>query len=151
MIIYGTRLFGEVDKVPGIFAVRTRFFHVNFLPLFPTASFLMFGPDRGVELTSVQWRSVLACWGRVGLIVAGGIALIAGAAGWSDRTGNGAAVGELVIGALCGAAIWASYRYSRASKKRALELCAMAALNEDTKGQIERHFGRAGARGAEVF
>ncbi|HEY3450655.1 MAG TPA: hypothetical protein VGK67_30140 [Myxococcales bacterium] len=151
MIIFGTRLFGEVDSVPGFFSVRTRFFHVNFLPLVPVASFLMFGPEQGVELGSVQWRSVLACWARTALIVGGGIALIAGMVMLGEKSDRSSGIGLLAAGALCGAALWASYRYLRASKARALELCELAGLSAEDKARLERHFGRLDRGGAEEF
>ena len=35
-MILGTRLYGRTDEVEGLGYVATRFFHVNFVPLFPT-------------------------------------------------------------------------------------------------------------------
>ncbi|MGC4120272.1 MAG: DUF202 domain-containing protein [Myxococcales bacterium] len=151
MMVFGTRLFGECDNVPGVFAVRTQFFHVNFLPLVPTASFLMFGPEQGVKLDSVQWRSVLACWGRTALIIGGVIALISGMVCMGDHGDRAAGVGMIVVGVACGAALWASYRYLRASRERALELCELAGLTADAKARVERHFGRMERGGAEEF
>jgi hypothetical protein len=40
-ILFGEDLFGKVDQVPGLCHVRTRFLHVMFFPLGPTASFLI--------------------------------------------------------------------------------------------------------------
>src|SRR3989442_10481906 len=42
MGVFGTRLFGQADRVAGLFCVRTRFFHINFVPLIPLASYLVF-------------------------------------------------------------------------------------------------------------
>jgi hypothetical protein len=38
MSFYGQHLFGQVDRVPGVFYVSTMFWHVNFLPLVPLRS-----------------------------------------------------------------------------------------------------------------
>ena len=41
-IIFGTRWMGKVDAVSGVGHVATRFFHVQFLPLIPVESYLIF-------------------------------------------------------------------------------------------------------------
>jgi len=38
VIVWGSRLYGKVDVVPGFFHVATRFGHVYYLPLIPTQS-----------------------------------------------------------------------------------------------------------------
>jgi hypothetical protein len=52
MIIFGTRLFGKVDQVPGVGYVATRFFHIDYLPLVPSQSWLVF------QQTGKTWRGV---------------------------------------------------------------------------------------------
>jgi hypothetical protein len=138
IFIYGTRMFGESDQVPGIFAVRTRFAHFNYLPLFPTKSFLMFTKDRGVELPGVQWGSALMGWLRAALVIACGGLVIAGLA--KLGSGSGGLVSMLLLAALCGGAFWYSYRYTRATKERALELCKLAQLSRDAVDAVEQHF-----------
>ena len=44
--MYGRRLFGYCNSVPHVFHVRTVFFHICFLPLWPTQSYLFFDGDR---------------------------------------------------------------------------------------------------------
>ena len=151
MIVFGTRLFGEVDQVPGLFSVRTRFFHINFLPLVPTASFLMFGPDRGVELTTVQLRSVLVCWARAALLLGGGLTLLFGGITMGDPADRQRAIALLVVGALLVIGLVASFRLSRATKDRALALCDLAGLPEEMKNRVERHFRQAAQGGREEF
>src|SRR5205823_5408551 len=75
MGVYGTRLFGQADRVAGLFSVRTKFFHINFVPLFPLASYLVFeqagsSQPRGVELKKLRWNSVLLAWLRTPLWIA---------------------------------------------------------------------------------
>lgn len=46
-ITYGTRLFGMVDHVPGLFSVGTTFYHVSGIPMSPCESFvIVWGSDR---------------------------------------------------------------------------------------------------------
>jgi hypothetical protein len=47
----GERLFGKVDRVPGLFHVRTLFFHINFIPLRPLGSRLI-PEDRRISIES---------------------------------------------------------------------------------------------------
>jgi hypothetical protein len=148
-VVYGTRLYGEADQVPGVFAVRTRFAHLNYLPLFPTKSFLMFGEDRGVELPSVQWNSALMGWLRAALVIACGGLAIAAMVG-SSEGGATVAVRLLMAGA-CGFAFWFSYRYTRANKERALELCQLAGLPPEAHAEVENHFKGIVRDGDEKF
>ena len=71
MIIFGTRLFGETDRVPGLFHVTTRFFHIDFLPLVPIASYVVFETRRGGTTRSsggiaipVSGKSIMVAWIR---------------------------------------------------------------------------------------
>ena len=83
MGVFGTRLFGQVDRVAGLFSVRTRFFHINFVPLVPLASYLIFeeksgSGNRGIELKKLRWNSVLLAWLRTPLWIACGIGSVIG-------------------------------------------------------------------------
>ena len=86
MGVFGTRLFGQADRVAGLFCVRTRFFHVNFIPLVPLASYLVFeqkggSGNRGVELKKLRWNSVFLAWVRTPLWIACGISSVIGLCG----------------------------------------------------------------------
>jgi hypothetical protein len=64
IVIFGTRTFGKVDCVPGLCSVATRFFPINFLPLIPPGSYMIFeGTDRG-EPTGLSLKSLALAWGR---------------------------------------------------------------------------------------
>src|SRR4051812_32568123 len=65
MSVYGERLFGRVDRVPGLFCVATMFFHVNFVPLCPLRSYLVVeGSEQGDGFKGVRiplrFKSILA-------------------------------------------------------------------------------------------
>jgi hypothetical protein len=42
IIIWGSRLYGKTDEVPGLVQVATRFGHFDYLPLIPMGSHLIF-------------------------------------------------------------------------------------------------------------
>lgn len=46
MIVFGKRNFGTTHEVPGVFHVKTNFFHINFFPLCPIASYIIL--DRAI-------------------------------------------------------------------------------------------------------
>ena len=42
VVVYGTKLCGRVDHVPGVFYVATKFAHCWYLPLVPLGSYAVF-------------------------------------------------------------------------------------------------------------
>jgi hypothetical protein len=65
VLIFGERLGGKVDRVPGLFYVGTMFFHVDYVPLIPLRSYIIFqGTEQGEAFQGKQIklssRSVLA-------------------------------------------------------------------------------------------
>ncbi len=80
MIVFGTRFYGNVDRLPGLCYVVTRFVHIWFVPLIPTASYLVLegtesgGNFRGVPI-SMSGKSVVNAWLRaaVSLGILGGL------------------------------------------------------------------------------
>ena len=143
MVIYGTRFFGQVDRVPGLMCVRTKFFHINFVPLLPIASWVVFeGTGRGVELKKMRWNSVLFAWVRTALWV---IALAAAVIGFARMGGDPDWHAYApFFGVASGAAVawfW-SYRTALADFERAAQLAQMAQLGPDMVQRLEQHFGR---------
>jgi hypothetical protein len=66
--IFGHRLFGKVDQVPGVLHVATQFYHVNYLPLYPVKSYIIREEDGlGVPIP-LNYRSMLMAWARFGLL-----------------------------------------------------------------------------------
>ena len=67
MIIYGTRHFGAVDEVPGLGCVKTRFFHIWFIPLIPLGSAFLtkeeWGSNEGISV-AFSLKSVFMAWFR---------------------------------------------------------------------------------------
>lgn len=70
IIIFGERMYGKVDRVPGVCYVITIFAHLNFIPLIPVRSYIVVeGTEEGGEFrgkqVSVCLKSVLAGYLRV--------------------------------------------------------------------------------------
>ncbi len=68
-VIFGTQHYGQVDRVPGLFYVKTSFFHINYVLLVPTGSHLVLEgteTDNGFRGTPIPLspKSVLAGYVR---------------------------------------------------------------------------------------
>lgn len=119
-VVYGTRLFGQVERAPGLFYISTLFFHVDYLPLFPQRSYLVWeGSESGEQFRGIRLplnlKSVLAGYLR-GWLAA--IAIFTGCVGAAATTGfyvgvqNGGIIIILaVIAALVGI-FWFIFRTS---------------------------------------
>lgn len=148
MGVFGTRLFGQADRVAGLFCVRTRFFHINFVPLIPLVSYLVFeekgSEGHGIELKKLRWNSVILAWVRTPLWIACAIGTIVGlvqGAGIQHDWHTAAPV--LGVSLAAGAAWYASYRLSAASFERASELARTAGLPPEFIAALEQKFGRS--------
>jgi hypothetical protein len=145
MIIFGTRLFGKVDEVPGLFHVATKFGHVNFVPLIPLEGWLVFGQEgngwRGITIP-MSMKSVAVAWIRFVLVVGGLLGLLFGFIGMNSMESGGGLL--LTAGVLSLAAFIGSYFWkwlSRADAERALELATLAGIPEEGLDQIRVSFG----------
>jgi hypothetical protein len=129
MIVYGHRLYGYCDAVPGQFHVATQFVHIWFVPLVPLGSYVVLEGEsegnswRGVKI-GFSLKSLLFAWGRAGLILStlgglvGGVMLLADA----EILGG---LASLIAAVVCGVAVFASYRLlGNASPARTQELFA---------------------------
>jgi hypothetical protein len=84
-VVFGERMYGKVDRVPGLCYVVTKFAHLNFIPLFPTGGYIVIegsesggqfrGKPIGVSLKSV-FTGYVRVWVGLITLVCG---LIAGA------------------------------------------------------------------------
>jgi hypothetical protein len=73
-ITFGTRNYGKVDRVPGLFYVVTRFVHVMFIPLLPLESYVILDTpggkgQRGLRIP-MSVKSMLMAWLRGACITA---------------------------------------------------------------------------------
>ena len=147
IIIWGQRMYGKVDEVPGLFHVRTRFFHLWFIPLIPLATFVVLaGSESGNGFKGKQiamsFKSVLFGWLRGGCLV-GAIAGLVGAVVYACQLGDPEAedalvglVASAVLAVGCVFGFWLTTRLQRASHERALQLAEELGLPLD---MIEEH------------
>ena len=79
VFIYGTRLMGKCEQVPGLFHVATKFAHFDYVPLIPTESWVVFSQNgkqfRGARIP-MHAKSVFLTWGRFITFIAGIVGLI---------------------------------------------------------------------------
>src|SRR5688572_6535514 len=67
MIVFGARMYGRVDEVPGLFYVATQFFHIYYLPLVPMGSRLVLASDSKNPLVmpiAFSFKSLAIAWLR---------------------------------------------------------------------------------------
>jgi hypothetical protein len=85
LLIYGKRLFGKVDRIPGLGEVQTQFYHLYWIPLIPIESVFVTGSDgdeiAGAVLFELDGRSVLAAYLRAALVIAAIVAAFSGLSG----------------------------------------------------------------------
>src|SRR4051812_41297249 len=130
IVVWGEKLYGKVDHVPGLFYVSTKFFYLQYLPLIPLGSVLVLDGSekdnayRGAKI-GLSGKSVLFAWLRTALIVGMIVLLFVGIAGLAEKRQSVemAAVGFGGIVGL-GLVLWASYRFSRPGAERAVRLAS---------------------------
>ena len=155
-IVWGSKLMGKCDVVPGLFHVATKFGHVYYIPLIPTGSFVVIEETgktfRGVPI-GLSAKSILLAWARGGTFVVG----LIGAIGALVAAGDKKPSNEWMIWAGFGAAMWIScivlcYAgiFTKASFERACALAKELKLTERGFEVISQVYGQAIPRGFEV-
>ncbi|RKH35961.1 hypothetical protein D7X12_33515 [Corallococcus sicarius] len=143
MVIFGSRLYGKVDEVPGLGFVATKFGHLYYVPLIPTEGWLVVAEEgdgwRG-QAIPVSGKSVLVAWARAAFLIGGIISLLTGLISLSNIE-NGAATVLGVVAVLCIAGLITSYRWTwvtQASPERALEIARQAGLSEESLADLRQ-------------
>jgi hypothetical protein len=131
VIVWGTRLYGKVDHVPGLFYVATHFAYVQFIPLFPTSSYLILDGTEGSQgfqgvKIPMNGKSVLVGYLRAALLVLGLVLIGLGIAEMSRDKLVGAAL--IVAGLACGLFFLLSYKLTRPGPQRAVRLAREAGI-----------------------
>jgi hypothetical protein len=70
IVVWGTRLYGKVDKTPSGVHVATKFFYMQFIPLLPLGSVIVLRGDRAVD-APFSFKSVLVAYLRTAGFVVG--------------------------------------------------------------------------------
>src|SRR5437763_16584065 len=143
IIIYGSALYGRVDRVPGHFHIATRFAHVYYVPLIPIRSYAVLsesGPTfQGVRI-GLNLRSVLMAWLRTALLLTAVIATVRVCIESShpERCLFPAAV---AAGAIAGFVLAIKHPvFTRASAARAEKLARKLGVSEDAVAQVRASY-----------
>lgn len=139
VVFFGSRLYGKVDQVPGIFYVATKFFYLQFVPLIPVGSVLVIDGsehDEGYQGVAIglSGKSIVFTYLRLIFLLGGVIVGIVGVVeliSALDNRGKGSlmeAISWLAFCPLMLVAWWFSYRWSRAGEARALRLAQLAGI-----------------------
>lgn len=153
-VIFGTRWMGKVDAIPGVGHVATRFFYLQFIPLIPVETYLVFR-EVGEEVQGVRIpfspKSILVAWFRTACIVAAIGLGLAGFLHLSKRQDVEGAL-DIVLSVLAVATFLYSYYFgpiAKASYGRAMLLAQRAALAPEQILALEIAYGRMNADQAE--
>jgi hypothetical protein len=129
MIVYGMRLYGYSDAIPGVGHVATQFVHIWFTPLVPLKSFFVLEGEgnRGVPIP-MRGKSVLSAWLRTALFFGGLACAIGGIALLADDA-TLPAIALLALAPLCFLGFWALRSvFARMSPERQAQLLHDAGL-----------------------
>ncbi len=149
MSVFGTRLFGKVDVVPGFFHVGTKCWHINYVPLVPMKSYIVLSQGgnqfRGIELP-LSWKSWGMAWfrffGWVAVIVGLTIAIV-GLTSHSPARPDEYLPGFAFVG--IGAVVLViAYLFkplTHASYDRAVALAQRASFNAEGLAQLRKLYG----------
>lgn len=161
IIIFGSRLYGKVDEVPGLFHVATRFGHAWYLPLIPMGSYLVLGRQGGEQhgaYIGLSVKSLLIAWLRVVLFIAAAGCVIAAIMLGTAAPHRGAAAAPwwpyaLAAPILLGLWLWAMMgeAFRRASYERAMALSERVGLGEVVNALIDLHFGHISEEEAKAI
>jgi hypothetical protein len=148
IFIWGARLYGKVDEVPGMFHVATKFGHLWYIPLIPMSSHII------VEKSGSGWRgkpvgmsgkSILVAWLR-----GAGIFCMLGSAfgtvvALGDRSGPSAAlvpVGIFAVSLFVTVFAFAYKGFRHASYERAVALGHELGLSDEGRILLELKFNK---------
>ena len=156
--VFGKRLMGKCDAVPGLFHVSTQFFHINYVPLIPLQTYIVLSTDgktfRGVPV-GFSPKPLAFAWGRmITLIAAVGLSGFAIAQCADARAGTPDKL-IAVIGAVLAVMSFVFLMWHRvctkASFNRACQLGQQLGLNEAGFAQLYQIYGEETGRGFAVL
>jgi hypothetical protein len=148
--VFGHRLYGKVDAIPGIGHVATKFFHFDYVPLVPTESWLVTAQSgktwRGVKIP-LSAKSVFVGWGRATAILAAVTGAVIALVSALDRRPDPTtiAAGVAIVAASIGFVVLTKKLswFNRASYARACQLAKLAKLNDHGLAALAKAYGEA--------
>ena len=139
VIIYGVHLLGKTDEVPGVFYIKTKFFHIYYIPLCPVKSYLVLEEDhrsrrngtfRGIEIPlhgKSVWLAYLRTIAVLGSIASFVSAMILATDPWEWKNRPGVMiliVSSFFIGIALTIFLLCRKPLQYASCERATEICS---------------------------
>jgi hypothetical protein len=153
MIIWGQRLYGRVLVVAGAFYVATQFFHIWYIPLFPTQSWIIFEGSESTGINSSNWRghpipmvfkSVAFGWIRAVALIGGVVCLLMGGTGLASHERD--AWMNIAIALGCAGAFIATKRLEKGTPEGIRAAIEKSALPAEAKEQLIAAAGRSKAQ-----
>jgi hypothetical protein len=147
--VWGSRLYGKVDNVKGLFYVATKFGHFDYFPLIPMGSWVITEQTgsgwRGVPIP-VSVKSILMGWFRAGALVA----MVVGFFMLMISLNNGRSSGPTLVDVVVSSAIIAISLFvlvgsrfvpgiGKATPRRAEQLGRLLGLREDVLDALRRN------------
>ncbi|MEI8381588.1 MAG: hypothetical protein WCJ09_15780 [Planctomycetota bacterium] len=146
IIIWGSGLYGKVDKVPGVGHVATNFGHLYYIPLIPTQThFVISESSSGYQSVPIgmSMKSILMAWFRTAMVFGILMLSVTSIIMFSDRhPADGIINAAIAVG--CLGALIASYfvrMCAHASYERAMDLADAIGLNEHGRQLLDEHYG----------
>jgi hypothetical protein len=138
IVFFGSRNYGKVDHVPGLFYVVTGFFYIQFIPLFPTGSILVLddGKERGFKL-GMSGKSIFFAYLRAALIIGGPAAILFGVLELMKNPP--VSIGLIIVGVVATVFFFLSYKLAKPSPQRALRLANQAGIPPEYVAQFFVH------------
>jgi len=142
IFIVGERLYGKVDYVPDLFAVKTRFMHVFWFPIIPLHSHLVLSRSPQSFPVPWRWKSVLLAWFRAWSIAfALWFVIFVLLALLGKMPGEGLNwIVALGLAVTCFSLFVVSLFFSRASPRRALTLAGLAGIDPERVARRFPHY-----------
>jgi hypothetical protein len=158
IFIYGKRMLGKCDRIPGMCHVATQFYHIDYLPLIPVQSWVVISSNgnqfRGFKIP-LSGKSVLLAWARTLTFFAAVATVI-----WALvlLVGGRSTIDEWIFPAILAAVSGSLFAFlgwhpicTKASFARACTLAHHMKLNEAGHAQIQQIYGQAVSRGFDVL
>jgi hypothetical protein len=144
MIIIGRRFYGSGRRIIGVAEVRTRFFHINYVPLIPLGSWLLQpGTASGWRLSRLQWGAAAMAWLRTALIVQLIVFPFVAAVNWfGDPSQRPYAIGAMAATAAAACALFWTFRRDEVPFDDAARLVAMAGSPAELVSALQDRYGR---------
>lgn len=145
IIIYGSRLYGKVDVVPGFFHVETKFGHLWYIPLIPVGSYLILNKSgdgwNGVQIP-LNFKSICFAWLRAASLVGGVVASIIALATAKEGVEHWLTPAMVGVGSLITFALFTMHKgFTHASYDRAHQLGELVGISDRGKQLIDQLYG----------